>query len=49
LAIHDQPGSQVMCDGYAGLPFYAILSLPILFAAGTSLLDTIDGSFMNRA
>jgi high-affinity nickel-transport protein len=33
----------------AGLPFYAILSLPILFAAGMSLLDTIDGSFMNFA
>ena len=26
----------------AGLPFYAILCLPILFAAGMSLLDTID-------
>jgi nickel/cobalt transporter (NiCoT) family protein len=33
----------------AGLPFYAILCLPILFAAGMSLLDTIDGSFMNLA
>ncbi len=33
----------------AGLPFYAILCLPILFAAGMSLLDTIDGSFMNFA
>ncbi len=33
----------------AGLPFWAILSLPILFAAGMSLLDTIDGSFMNFA
>ncbi len=31
------------------LPFWAILSLPILFAAGMSLLDTIDGSFMNFA
>ena len=27
----------------AGLPFYAILCLPILFAAGMSLLDTLDG------
>ncbi len=35
--------------GAAGLPFYAILCLPILFAAGMSLLDTIDGSFMNFA
>ena len=33
----------------AGLPFYAILCLPILFAAGMSLLDTIDGSFMSAA
>jgi high-affinity nickel-transport protein len=33
----------------AGLPFYAILCPPILFAAGMSLLDTIDGSFMNFA
>ncbi len=32
-----------------GLPFWAILSLPVLFAAGMSLLDTIDGSFMNFA
>ena len=33
----------------AGLPWYAILSLPVLFAAGMSLLDTLDGSFMNFA
>jgi len=33
----------------SGVPFYAILCLPILFAAGMSLLDTIDGSFMNFA
>ena len=33
----------------AGLPWYAILVLPVLFAAGMSLLDTIDGSFMNFA
>ncbi len=32
-----------------GLPWYAILCLPILFAAGMSLFDTIDGSFMNYA
>lgn len=32
-----------------GLPFYAILCLPVLFAAGMSLLDTIDGAFMNVA
>ena len=32
-----------------GLPFYAILCLPILFAAGMTLLDTINGAFMNFA
>ncbi len=35
--------------GAGGLPFYAILCLPILFAAGMSLMDSIDGSFMNFA
>ncbi|WP_440555791.1 HoxN/HupN/NixA family nickel/cobalt transporter [Streptomyces sp. SCPE 10] len=33
----------------SGLPWYAILTLPVLFAAGMALLDTIDGSFMNFA
>jgi high-affinity nickel-transport protein len=32
-----------------GLPFYAVVSLPILFAAGMCLFDTIDGCFMNFA
>jgi nickel/cobalt transporter (NiCoT) family protein len=32
-----------------GLPFWAILSLPILFAAGMCLFDTLDGCFMNFA
>lgn len=32
-----------------GLPWYAVLCLPILFAAGMSLFDTLDGSFMNIA
>src|SRR5262249_50492152 len=35
--------------GAARLPWYAMLSLPILFAAGMSLMDSIDGSFMNFA
>jgi nickel/cobalt transporter (NiCoT) family protein len=35
--------------GTAGMPWYAILCLPILFAAGMSLMDSIDGSFMNYA
>ncbi|MFI1797584.1 HoxN/HupN/NixA family nickel/cobalt transporter [Streptomyces sp. NPDC020379] len=33
----------------AGLPWYAILCLPLLFAAGMSLFDTLDGTFMNFA
>jgi len=33
----------------AGLPWWAMISLPFFFAAGMSLLDTIDGSFMNFA
>jgi nickel/cobalt transporter (NiCoT) family protein len=32
-----------------GLPFYAVLSLPFLFAAGMCLFDTLDGCFMNFA
>jgi high-affinity nickel-transport protein len=31
------------------LPFYAIMCLPILFTAGMSLMDTLDGVFMNFA
>jgi high-affinity nickel-transport protein len=33
----------------SALPWYAILSLPVLFAAGMCLFDTIDGTFMNFA
>ncbi len=33
----------------ASLPWWAVLTLPILFAAGMSLLDSIDGTFMNFA
>ena len=31
------------------LPWYAILTLPVLFAAGMSLLDAADGVFMAKA
>lgn len=31
------------------LPWYAVLCLPVIFAAGMSLWDTIDGTFMNFA
>ncbi|MGP0029060.1 MAG: HoxN/HupN/NixA family nickel/cobalt transporter [Acidimicrobiales bacterium] len=31
------------------LPWYSIMCLPILFTAGMSLMDTLDGVFMNMA
>jgi nickel/cobalt transporter (NiCoT) family protein len=33
----------------AGLPWYAVLVLPLLFAAGMTLFDTLDGAFMTVA
>ena len=33
----------------AGLPWYAVLTLPVLFAAGMTMMDTIDGLFMTVA
>ena len=33
----------------SGMPFYAVLALPVLFAAGMVLFDTLDGAFMNFA
>jgi nickel/cobalt transporter (NiCoT) family protein len=33
----------------SGLPWYAVLVLPLLFASGMSLFDTLDGTFMNFA
>ena len=44
-------GLLVVAGGAAasGLPWWAILTLPVLFAAGMSLLDSIDGSFMTFA
>jgi nickel/cobalt transporter (NiCoT) family protein len=32
-----------------GLPFAAVISLPVTFAAGMSLMDTLDGAFMSKA
>ena len=32
-----------------GLPFAAVVALPLIFAAGMSLMDTADGAFMSRA
>jgi nickel/cobalt transporter (NiCoT) family protein len=44
-------GLLVLAGGAAlgGLPFWAILCLPLLFAAGMSLLDTLDGVVMRFA
>src|SRR6185437_2455945 len=33
----------------SGLPWYAVLVLPLLFAAGMTLFDTLDGAFMTVA
>src|SRR5579885_467316 len=32
-----------------GLPFYAVVCLPLIFAAGMSMMDTADGAFMSKA
>ncbi len=44
-------GLLVLAGGVAAfnLPFFAILVLPVLFAAGMCLMDTTDGVFMNFA
>jgi high-affinity nickel-transport protein len=46
-----QVGLLVLTAGSAAfvLPWYAILVLPVLFAAGMSLFDTADGILMTRA
>lgn len=44
-------GLLVLAGGAAAssLPWWGILALPVLFAAGMSLLDALDGSFMTYA
>lgn len=44
-------GLLILAGGAAAfsLPFHAIIVLPVLFAAGMCLMDTIDGVFMNAA
>ncbi|MGC5165797.1 HoxN/HupN/NixA family nickel/cobalt transporter [Luteimicrobium sp. DT211] len=44
-------GLLVLAGGAAAfaLPFYAVLVLPVLFAAGMCLMDTVDGVLMNAA
>ncbi|APA94921.1 Nickel transporter NicT [Nocardia seriolae] len=44
-------GLLVIAGGAAatGLPWYAILVLPLLFSAGMALFDSLDGAFMSHA
>ncbi|MGY2007198.1 Nickel transporter NicT [Nocardia gipuzkoensis] len=44
-------GLLVIAGGAAatGLPWYSILVLPVLFSAGMTLFDSLDGSFMSFA
>ncbi|MGO4617928.1 HoxN/HupN/NixA family nickel/cobalt transporter [Nocardia sp. 2YAB30] len=44
-------GLLVIAGGAAatGLPWYSILILPVLFSAGMTLFDSLDGSFMSYA
>ncbi|WP_369639393.1 HoxN/HupN/NixA family nickel/cobalt transporter [Nocardia sp. JMUB6875] len=44
-------GLLVIAGGAAatGLPWYAILVLPLLFSAGMALFDALDGAFMSHA
>jgi len=43
-------GLLVLAGGAAvSLPWYAVLTLPVIFAAGMCLLDTADGLFMRHA
>src|SRR5258708_4086110 len=32
-----------------GLPLYAVICLPLIFAAGMTMMDTADGAFMSKA
>jgi high-affinity nickel-transport protein len=50
LAITAAAATQTTSSGAAvHIPFLGIVALPILFAAGMSLMDTADGAFMSRA
>jgi nickel/cobalt transporter (NiCoT) family protein len=50
LAITAAAATQTRASGAAiHVPFLGIIALPILFAAGMSLMDTADGAFMSRA
>jgi high-affinity nickel-transport protein len=49
LAITAGAASTATSQAGARLPFFGIIALPLLFAAGMSLMDTTDGVFMSKA
>ncbi|MGI8553504.1 MAG: HoxN/HupN/NixA family nickel/cobalt transporter, partial [Dehalococcoidia bacterium] len=49
LAITAGAASAATNAGGVKLPFFGIIALPLLFAAGMSLMDTTDGVFMSKA
>lgn len=49
LAITAGAASTATSQAGAQLPFFGIIALPLLFAAGMSLMDTSDGVFMSKA
>ena len=49
LAITAGAASMASSGGGEALPVLGIIALPLLFTAGMSLMDTIDGAFMSKA
>lgn len=49
LAITAGAASTATTSGGVALPVLGIIALPVLFAAGMSLMDTTDGAFMSKA
>lgn len=49
LAITAAAATQTTGSNAAHIPFLGIIALPILFAAGMSMMDTADGVFMMKA
>jgi len=49
LAITAAAATTGQAAGGRHIPFLGIIALPILFAAGMSLMDTADGAFMAKA
>jgi high-affinity nickel-transport protein len=49
LAITAGAASTATTSGGGAVPVMGIIALPVLFAAGMSLMDTTDGAFMSKA